>query len=66
MACNEWFGLATRYRVAVKAYSDAIDAWNGLAGAEFNRAWQLAENARKDSMGCRAALLHHEHEHRCL
>jgi hypothetical protein len=50
MSCEEWIGLAERYRSAVNAYRDAIDAWSGLApGAEFNKAWQVAERARKVS-----------------
>jgi hypothetical protein len=67
MSCNEWFTLAQRYRNAVKAFCEAVDTWSGLPpGAEFNKAWQLAERPRKDSGESRAALLHHEHEHCCL
>lgn len=59
MPCEEWYELVDRYRSAAKVYSKAID---GLNGADFNAAWQSAEEALKNCRIARAALLDHEHD----
>jgi hypothetical protein len=66
MPCEEWLRFVARYRSAVQTYSETIDDWSDSRGAKFNEAWQLAENARKDAVESRAALLEHEHDHGCL
>ncbi len=66
MPCEEWSRLVEQYRSAIKGYSEAASGLSGLPGAEFDKAWEQAEKARKISEGYRTALLDHEHEHGCL
>jgi hypothetical protein len=66
MPCDEWATLLDRYRRAVSSYDEAVNGLSALQDALFNAKWQQAEQARKQSDGCRADLLHHEHDHACL
>ena len=50
-------------RSAIKTYSRAVEGLGDLPGAEFNEAWQLAEQERKKAEHSRDALMGHEHEH---
>ena len=63
MPCDEWAKYVRNYQKAVQAYGDAVFELSSGPGAEFNRSWQLAERARKNTDAARAALLDHEHEH---
>jgi len=66
MPCLNWSALLERYRSSVKAYNDAVGDLDRVPGARFNEAWHRAETARTEVGVSRAALLHHEHQHRCL
>ena len=61
MACEDWRILLERYRRAVHDYHQAADALDTTATT-----WHRAEMARRRVGICRAAILHHEHEHGCL
>lgn len=66
MACKDWSALLERYRAAVKAYNARVEDLDTVPGRQFNEAWHRAEVARTEVGVSRAALLHHEHKHRCL
>jgi len=64
--CDEWRRLVSEYRTAIKTYNRAVEGLGDLPGAEFNEAWQRAEQERKKAEHSRDALMGHEHEHGCL
>jgi hypothetical protein len=66
MPYDEWCKCVKRYRRAVQAYDTAVFALGCVPGAEFDRSWQRAENARKNADAARSELLVHEHGHGCL
>ena len=61
MPFEDWRILLERYRQAVHVYHHAADALDAR-----DAAWRRAEMARRRVGICRAAILHHEHEHGCL
>jgi hypothetical protein len=63
--CEDWVQIVKQYQAVVTAYSEATAELPGVPGVEFNRAWAHAESLRQESKDSRAALLEHEHEHRC-
>jgi hypothetical protein len=63
MPCDEWTQYVRNYQRAVEAYGEAVFKLSSGPGEEFNRSWQSAERARKNTDAARAALLDHEHEH---
>ena len=63
--CEEWVQIVKEYQAAVRAYSEATGELSGVPGVEFNIAWMRAESLRKESKHLRAAVLEHEHKHRC-
>jgi hypothetical protein len=65
MPCHIWSALLERYRLSVKAYNDAVADLGSAPGPQFNESWHRAETARTEVGVSRAALLHHEHMHRC-
>lgn len=65
MPCPEWRGFVEMYAQAARSLSEAINALPLAPGAEFNRAWERAERARKIFDEARTALLRHEHGHDC-
>jgi hypothetical protein len=66
MPCEEWSRLVERYRTAVNAYNQAVNALGVLPGTAYNENWSRAEGARAMCNRYRADLCHHEHEHDCL
>lgn len=66
MPCESWSALLERYRASVKAYNDAVADLDAVPGAQFNKSWHRAETARTEVGVSRAALLHHQDQHRCL
>lgn len=66
MPCSEWSRCVKNYQTAVQTYGEAVFSLSYGTGADFNRSWQLAERARKNSDFARAALLDHEHGHDCM
>jgi hypothetical protein len=65
MPCPEWRGFVEMYAQAARSLSEALNALPLAPGAEFNRAWERAERARKTCDEARTALLRHEHGHDC-
>ena len=65
MPCAEWRGLVELYRLAAKAFHDALETLPFSPGTEFNQVWLRAERARKNLDEARSALLRHEHGHDC-
>ena len=65
MPCAEWRGFVEMYRLAAKAFNDALEVLPSSPGSEFNQVWQRAERARKNLDEARSALLRHEHGHDC-
>ena len=65
MACEEWSWIVFQYSSAIRAYSNAARNLHVASGAVSGQAWEQSEHARKVSEGFRAALLEHEHRHRC-
>ena len=61
MPCEDWRILLERYRRAIHDYHQEADALDTTATA-----WHRVEMARRRVGICRAAILHHEHEHGCL
>jgi hypothetical protein len=66
MPCEVWHTLLERCYEAETAYSQAIAGSSGLAGAEFDRALERAEEAREVSRVSEKMLLHHEQMHDCV
>ena len=66
MPCEVWHSLLERCYEAETAYSQVIASSSGLVGVEFDKALQLAEQAREFSQACEKALLHHEQMHDCM
>src|SRR5712691_6029677 len=64
MPCDIWRDIEKQYRIAVHAYSDAV---NHLDGAkDFDSAWRQIEAARADADRGRAALMAHQRKHLCV
>jgi hypothetical protein len=66
MACEEWRKLMQQCYNAEKAYNQAVNDASNLDGAEFDRAQQRAEEARKACLEFENALRDHELVHGCL
>jgi hypothetical protein len=66
MPCDEWCRLVERYRNAVNAYNEQMNALVILPGAVFNEIWSRSELARTKCDIRRADVLQHEHDHACL
>jgi hypothetical protein len=65
MPCEKWASILCWYRCAVRIYSSAACTLDAAGTAEFHKAWELSEEARKACDRFRAALLEHEHRHGC-
>ena len=65
MPCEKWSSILCWYRCAVRIYSSAACALDVAGTAEFHKAWERSEGARKACDRFRAALLEHEHRHGC-
>jgi len=65
MPCEKWSSILCWYCCAVRIYSSAACALNAAGDADFCRAWEQSEEARKACDRFRAALLEHEHRHGC-
>jgi hypothetical protein len=66
MPCDKWSSILRWYGSAVRIYSSAVAATLSAAdAAEFNKAWELSEEARRACERFRTALLEHEHKHGC-
>jgi hypothetical protein len=65
MPCEKWSSILCWYRCAVRIYSTAAGALSAAGTAEFNKAWELSEEARKACERFHTALLEHEHRHGC-
>lgn len=66
VVCEHWADLVKHYQANAKMYAEAVAELSTAPGAEFNNAWMRSEGLRRASIGYRAALLEHEHEHGCL
>ena len=65
MPCEKWSSILCRYRCAVRIYNNSACALSAAGTADFSKAWELAEEARKACERFRTALLEHEHTHGC-
>jgi hypothetical protein len=65
MRCEKWSSILCCYRCAVRIYSSAACALDAAGTADFHRAWERSEEARKFCDRFRATLLEHEHRHGC-
>lgn len=65
MPCEKWSSILRWYRCAVRIYSSAARSLDAAETAEFDKAWERSEEARKSCERFRAALLEHEHKHGC-
>jgi hypothetical protein len=65
MPCEKWSSILCWYRCAVRIYSSAACALSAAETAEFCKAWELSEEARKACERLRTVLLEHEHRHGC-